>query len=135
MRHETISKVLNNKSISESHKEIYSIIAHYGPINGLTVKKVCNRLHDGSETVRNRITELKKMGLVKTSGKSACKITKRLVFLFEITERSNPILIDKRSQFSIIKQENGILKRAIREVVRNNKITNYFNELISSINL
>lgn len=139
MNERVVSKILESQKICKKQKEVYSVIAYNGsltgPLNGLEIKKICNRLHDGSETVRSRITELKKMGLVEVVGKEKCKETGRLVALFQITDRDVPVTLDKRSAYSKMKQEHKTLKMAVKEVIKNGKITEYFNDLVRSIRL
>ena len=74
-------------------KEVYKCIYNHGYITGSQTKKILNKSNQLSESVRNRITELKDMGLVEELGTVLCEYTNRQVLLFDVTDRKVPLPI------------------------------------------
>ena len=87
---EAYQSLVNDGELSRKHGQIYSVLYRNGPLTAAEVKEFIRShtniiLSTNSETVRNRITELVKMGVVRIISKKKCEITGRNVFLYDVT--------------------------------------------------
>lgn len=86
---ETYLEIKNSGLLSEKRMKVYEIF--YENPNGLTGSQVSeiykSRYYSSkhSETIRNRITELKDMGCLTELGLVKCEYTKRMVMKFTTT--------------------------------------------------
>lgn len=90
---------------------VYDYLYRNGPLTGGQVQKA---LGSGvSESIRNRITELVKMGVVYEVKETKCPITGRNVMLFDVTENMPKEYEKPKTKNQIIKElkeENEKLK-------------------------
>lgn len=126
-RQRLLNKVTSNRELEKKHLRIYAILSNCGPMTGEQLKRRC-KLNFYSETVRNRLTELKKLGMVIVIGKTISEVSGRKISVFDITDRVHPMDIDlKESQLKK-------LKSALKEVISKGQ-TKKFRELIKGITL
>lgn len=82
---ETFIQVQNSGLLSEKRLRVYEIIYEYGALTGAQVSEIYRSKYPSathSETIRNRITELVQMNLVKQAGTVVCDKTKRKVHTY-----------------------------------------------------
>ena len=82
---ETFIQVQNSGLLSEKRLRVYEIIYEYGALTGAQVSEIYRSKYPAathSETIRNRITELVQMNLVKQAGIVVCDKTKRKVHTY-----------------------------------------------------
>lgn len=81
---------------------VYDYLYRNGPLTGGQVQK---ELGSGvSESIRNRITELVKMGVVYEVRETKCPITGRNVMLFDVTENMPKEYVAPKTKNQIIKE-------------------------------
>lgn len=76
--------------LSEKRLRVYEIFYEYGELTGSQVSEIYKSLHptsQHSETIRNRITELRDMGVLEERGTTICHLTKREVLKFVLTDQ------------------------------------------------
>lgn len=83
-------KEINNGGyIGRKQLQVYNVIYKHGPMSGAEVSKFMRiagqRKNLESENVRNRITELVKLGIVREIGRDICPISNRSVLFFEVS--------------------------------------------------
>jgi DNA-binding Lrp family transcriptional regulator len=104
-------EILRSGVLSSKRLAVYEYLFNFGPLTGGQVQKA---LGNGvSESVRNRITELVKMGAVYEIGEVSCPVTGRRVLLFDVTSKM-PVSYER------VKSKKEII-RELEEEVRNLK--------------
>jgi hypothetical protein len=86
---EAFNKIKENGLLSEKRLRVYEILFNNGPLIGADVSKIYSAkfgMVSKSETVRNRLTELRNAGVVKEVGKSFDKHTGMKVILWDVTK-------------------------------------------------
>jgi len=96
---ETYHEILNSGLLSEKRQKVYDIFYHnQRPLTGAEVSQIYKANYPSSqhsETIRNRITELKEMGLLCESGNVDCSFTGRSVMSF-MTTNNLPEKLEKK---------------------------------------
>lgn len=85
---EAFKIILENGLLSEKRQRVYEILYEHGPLIGAQVAELYKRKYgrtSASETIRNRITELRDLGVVKECGKSFDSNTGMKVILWDVT--------------------------------------------------
>jgi hypothetical protein len=83
-------EIRDNGLLAKRRMEVYDIIYKYGSMTGAEVSNM-HKIKFGtigstvSETIRNRITELRDMGVVRELGTTKCPITNNTVILWDVT--------------------------------------------------
>jgi len=76
--------------LSDKRMKVYEIFMEYGELTGSQVSEIYKSLHptsQHSETIRNRITELRDMGVLEELGTTICHLSKREVVKFGLTDQ------------------------------------------------
>ena len=87
---EAFNEIKNNGLLSERRQRVYEIIFKLGAMSGAQVANEYYKRYgrtSASETIRNRITELRDMGVVKEVGKMLDVNTGMSVIKWEITNK------------------------------------------------
>lgn len=96
---ETYHEILNSGLLSEKRKKVYDIFYQLNrPLTGAEVSQIYKANYPSSqhsETIRNRITELKEMGLLAEFEMVDCTFTGRKVYTF-VTTNNLPEKLDKK---------------------------------------
>lgn len=98
---EAYQEIIRNGLLSKRRLQVYDIIFNHQPLTGsqvATVFKSQNSLNTNSENIRNRITELKEMGVVEECGYSVDPVTNMTVLNFKTTNKLPKKLIRKASK-------------------------------------
>ena len=85
----TYFEIKNNGHLSEKRFRVYDIFYMNGDLTGSQVSKIYRKAFPSSktsETIRNRITELVRMGVVDELGTTNCEDSGREVILFGIND-------------------------------------------------
>jgi uncharacterized protein YwgA len=85
--------------LSEMRWRVYDILYHHGPLLGSQVSALYKRDHlttSYSETVRNRITELRDLGVVIEVGHAIDPITKMSAILWDVTDQLPQKKLEKK---------------------------------------
>lgn len=85
---EAYRSIRDNGSLSENQLRVYAIIYEHGPLIGSKVSERYKEMFPTathSEVVRNRITDLFNMGLVKEVGRDVDPQTKRPSIVWDVT--------------------------------------------------
>lgn len=85
--YETIKE---NGLLSEKRFRVYSILFHNGPLIGSEVARIYKELYgrtSNSETIRNRLTELRDSGAAFEAGRAIDKNTGMKVILWDVTSK------------------------------------------------
>ena len=84
--------------VGRRQRDVYSILYEHGPLVGSAVASLWKERNKGeshSETIRNRLTELRDMGAVYEVGTTKDDFTGRRVILWDVT-RDKPVKRSKR---------------------------------------
>jgi predicted Zn-ribbon and HTH transcriptional regulator len=104
-------KILNNGLIGKKQQEVFKILFKYGPLTGAEVANmmaVLNQKSNVSETVRNRLNELKAMGIVTELPKAPCPVTGNTVYRYDVTSKlpvKPPRKLSKKEKRASIKKQ------------------------------
>ena len=137
---EVYKQIKDNGLLSKRRLEVYDIIFEHGSMTGAEVSNI-HKIQFGtigstvSETIRNRITELRDMGVVRELGTTECPITSNTVILWDVTsnlpknlpkrlsknERIPLVLIDistlyKKLDDEELKTEMRAIKKSIKNI-------------------
>ena len=85
---ETFEKIRSSGLLSERRFQVYGILFREGPITGGQVARRMQELHNVggfSESVRNRLTELREFGCVEEVGETPCPVTGNRSILWDVT--------------------------------------------------
>jgi len=93
-----------NGLLSKRRLEVYECLFKDGPLTGAQVAVKIRRPNQVSETVRNRITELVKLGVAYEVKEVDCPVTHRQVILFDVTERLPKDYEKPKTKAQIIKE-------------------------------
>ena len=109
-------ELVHNGKLSEKRREVYKILFMEGPLTGAQVKQIYSDtrygLSNSSETIRNRLTELRNFGVVKECGVVKCPITGNKVILWDVTSNYNlkklkPRLTRKQIKIELLRWLNS----------------------------
>ena len=132
----TYTKVMESGLLSKRRKEVYKILYDHGALTGSEVSKIWrkeNNYRGTSETVRNRITELMKMEVVKVVGLRLDPYSKQEVSVFS-TNNKLPKKLPKKESKSAKKAK--VLSR-LEGMLRLNELYNkedpYWRESITGV--
>lgn len=98
---DAFNHIKKNGLLSDKRLKVYQIFMHYP--DGLTGSEVSDiyKKHfptsQHSETIRNRITELRDMGVLDEVGNVECKFTKRTVMKYRVNTNMPTKLVAKKS--------------------------------------
>jgi len=130
---EVYKQIKDNGLLAKRRLEVYEIIYKYGSMTGAEVSNM-HKIQFGtvgstvSETVRNRITELRNMGVVRELGTTECPITHNTVILWDVTSnlpKNLPKRLSKKEKKEVIiadievfykKLEDKELRKEMREI-------------------
>lgn len=79
--------IISEGLLTKRRLEVYKCLYNSGPLTGAQVATLLRRPGSVSETVRNRITELVKQGVVYEVAEVVCPITGRNVLQFDVTDK------------------------------------------------
>jgi DNA-binding Lrp family transcriptional regulator len=85
---EAFNTIKANGLLSEKRERVYRILYTFGPLIGSEVSQKYTDLFgktSASETIRNRLTELRDLGVVKEIGKQLDSKTGMKVILWDVT--------------------------------------------------
>lgn len=85
---ETFEKIRTSGILSERRLQVYEILYREGPLTGGQVARRMQELHNVggfSESVRNRLTELRDRGCVEEVGEAPCPVTGNRSILWDVT--------------------------------------------------
>ena len=88
---EAYNEIKENGLLSKKRFQVYDILFRLGPMTGAQVSNVIkkgNTKNAYSETVRNRLTELRNSGVVREVGEVICPITGRRVIQWDVTKKT-----------------------------------------------
>ncbi len=103
-------KILNEGLIGKKQIEVYEILWKYGPLTGSQVANWMDEFHQKSnvsETVRNRLNELRNMGIVTELPKAPCPVTGNTVYRYDVNSKlpiKPPIRLTKKEKRASIKK-------------------------------
>lgn len=94
---EAFNTIKEKGLLSEKRFRVYAILFEFGPLIGSEVSKIYKAGYgqgSNSETVRNRLTELRNLGCIKEVGFAIDPITGMNVIKWDVTARL-PMKLDK----------------------------------------
>lgn len=97
---EAFNQIKDDGLLSQNRLRVYSIIYKYGPLTGAQVAALYYSKHgrtSASETIRNRITELRNFGVVKETGKTIDEHTGMKVLVWDVTSKL-PIKLETKAK-------------------------------------
>ena len=104
---EAFNEIRRSGLLSERRLAVYQCLFEWGPMTGAQVAVRLARPGRVSETVRNRITELVRMGVVKELGVVVCPVTGRNVVNFDVTAKL-PAPLPKRVNFDWVRVDANL---------------------------
>lgn len=113
---EIYNKIKETGVLSRRRFEVYGVLFENGPLTGGQVKKILvskQYVNGVSETVRNRITELVKMGAVKELGSVPCPVTGNTSILFDVTANYPKKIKTKPKQLCLICNGTGFVESEV----------------------
>lgn len=81
-------QIQNDGLLSKRRWQVYDILYQHGPLTGGEVASYMKSIHGVrgfSESVRNRLTELREMGAAREVGETSCPVTGNQVILWDVT--------------------------------------------------
>lgn len=106
----TYNAIKESGALSAKRMAVYDYLYNHGPLTGGQLQKA---LGGGvSESIRNRVTELVKMGAVYEVKETKCPVTGRNVLLFDVTENMPKDYEKPKSKNEIIKELSLKIKDA-----------------------
>lgn len=119
---EAYRAIQDNEWVSKKRREVYNVLYHHGPLTGAQISQRSGR-SSVSETVRNRLTELRNMGVVKEVDVVPCPITGRNVILWDVTKNMPTKLEVKKAiplkrQLSDAKEQLEYAKRSLAAIAK-----------------
>ena len=97
---EIYNQIRSNGLLSKKRWKVYTILFDNGPLTGGELAKIYSKKFGDesrfSESVRNRLTELKEVGTVKHLTSRACAVTGNKSIVWEVT-KNLPVKITKTS--------------------------------------
>ena len=87
---EAYHTIKENGLLSEKRQRVYEILFNHGPLIGAEVAEIYKRKFGrtaASETIRNRLTELRNAGVVSEVGRSIDSNTAMKVILWDVTDK------------------------------------------------
>lgn len=102
-------EIMNNGLLSKMREEVYECLFNYGPMTGAEVSVLVKKKGGVSETVRNRLTELREMDAVDELGTTLCPITGRKVILWVTSGRKPRPLARKKTKRSKVEEIRRII--------------------------
>ena len=98
---QTYHSIKNSGILSDKRMKVYEIFyEHPEGLTGTQVSNIFKQLHptaQHSETIRNRITELRDMGVLSEVGMVECEFTNRQVMKFMLNDNMPVALTKKKS--------------------------------------
>lgn len=134
---ETYNEIKNSGLLSEKRWRVYDIFYQLNrPLTGAEVSQIYKSNYPSSqhsETIRNRITELKEMGLLAEFEVVDCTFTGRKVFSF-ITTNNLPEKLEKKETLN--EKLNKILKQieSLGKTMDNEQQKNELREIYKNVN-
>lgn len=111
---ETYRKIVASGLLSDKRLKVYQIFyEHPQGLTGAQVSEIFKSKYPSSrhsETIRNRITELRDMGVLYEMGKTQCKLTHQSVMLFGVTNNI-PTKLEKKQTLN--EKVDAILKMMV----------------------
>lgn len=112
---EVYQQIRDSGYLSEKRFVVYETLFKHGPLTGAQVADLIKNQDPNvphSETIRNRLGELRDQGVVKELGTTACPLTGRRVILWDVTGNLPSKKLTKRSS----SQKLSDLKSAVVEL-------------------
>lgn len=112
--------------LSKRRWQVYSTLFKHGPLTGTQLSKIVRSSFGGwslSETIRNRLTELRDAGAVAELGEVKCPINGNQVILWDVTDQL-PKKIAARKQMTS-KEAAKITKDFLEFVTKNSDFKSY----------
>lgn len=98
---DAFNHIKKNGLLSDKRLKVYQIFVHNPQgLTGSEVSDIYKKNYPSSqhsETIRNRITELRDMGVLDEVGNVACKFTKRTVMKYKVNTNMPTKLVVKKS--------------------------------------
>jgi hypothetical protein len=129
---EIYRKITESGLIGQKQLDVFRIIYANGPLTGSQISKQMQSLgfvSHVSETVRNRINELRNMGVVKELGKVPCPITGNTVYQYDITGNL-PVRPEKKLPK---KEERAIIKALLIDIGKTVPMSDEKKEVLQTI--
>lgn len=105
---EALNKIKANGLLSERRLQVYEILFERGPLAGAQVSYLYQQRHGKtarSETVRNRLTELRDLGVVAEVGHVEDPNTKMRVIQWDVTSRLPQKIAKRETKTEIIARQ------------------------------
>lgn len=86
--------------LSNRRFQVYDVLFNNGPLTGAqvaTIMKGTYGIHSQSETIRNRLTELRDMGCIQECGEAVDQYTNMKVILWDVTDKL-PMKLQKKKK-------------------------------------
>jgi len=115
---EAYKKNMESGLISKRRAEVYQILSKYGPCTGSEASSKWKAVKGerNSENIRNRITELVKMGAVEIVGNAVDKHTGMKVSVYDLSKNVVVPLLKKPSSKDVIKKLKNQLEKADKRI-------------------
>jgi len=112
---DAFNHIKKNGLLSDKRLKVYQIFVHNPEgLTGSEVSDIYKKNYPSSqhsETIRNRITELRDMGVLDEVGNVACRFTKRTVMKYKVNTNMPTKLVVKKSLNTNIDEIISDLKR------------------------
>lgn len=115
---ETYKAIKESGALSNKKMMVYEYLYNNGPLTGGELQVALGG-SGVSESIRNRITELVRAGVVYEVKETICPITGRKVMLFDVTNKMPEKYENPKTKSEIInelRQDNEILSLEIKEM-------------------
>lgn len=96
----TYHRIVDEGLLSQRRLQVYEILFHNGPLTGSQVARLVKSKYGSwsqSETIRNRLTELRDMKCVIELGEVKCPTNGNTVILWDVTD-SLPVKLDLKKK-------------------------------------
>jgi len=102
------NEIKNNGLLSKRRFQVYEVLFDYGPLTGAQVARIVIKKYGSwgySETIRNRLTELRDWGCVSELDTVVCPISGNSVNLWDVT-----LKLPKKPPQKVSKLEKAVLE-------------------------
>jgi hypothetical protein len=116
---EAYKAITENGMLSDRRWRVYDILFHNGPLIGARVAELYYFQYgrtSASETIRNRLTELRDMGVVRETGKTFDPNTGMTVIVWDVTSKLPVTFVKQKTKTQIIRE----LEARVAELEREN---------------
>lgn len=116
---EVYNRIKEEGLLSLRRQQVYSVLFEHGPLTGAQTAKIVKEFYGSwghSETIRNRLTELRDLGCVKELDKKPCPINGNVVIVWDVTSKIPVETKKKESNAQKIKRLESTIEELNKKI-------------------